>query len=118
MHSLQSELNRRNNEKRIQYKKDLKKLPHIKASNNASYARRRAAKLNRTPAWLTADDKYLMKVFYKIAQMLTRVNKEEWHVDHDIPLQSKLVSGLHVPSNLRLMRGIENETKSNQYQIN
>jgi hypothetical protein len=36
-------------------------------------------------------------------------------VDHNIPLQAKLVSGLHVPKNLVLMRGIENETKRNFY---
>jgi hypothetical protein len=116
-YSAQSELNRRNNEKRIQYRKDLKKLPHIKASNNALHAKRRAAKLNRTPMWLTEHDKFLIKVYYKIAQMLTKVNKEEWHVDHNIPLQATLASGLHVPSNLRLMRGIDNETKRNFYEI-
>jgi hypothetical protein len=28
------------------------------------------------------------------------------------------VSGLHVPSNLQLMRGIDNETKRNEYCVN
>ena len=89
----------------------------MKAINNASYAKRRAAKLKRTPKWLTEHDYKVIKGFYSVAQMLSKVNNEAWHVDHDIPLQAKLVSGLHVPSNLVLMRGIENETKRNIYTI-
>ena len=90
----------------------------MKAINNASYAKRRAAKMQRTPKWLTEKDLKVMKAFYSIAQMLSKVNNEVWHVDHKIPLQGDLVSGLHVPSNLQLMRGIENETKRNQYYVN
>ena len=116
-YSTKAELNRVNDINRKLYRKEAKKLPHIKASRNASYAKRRASKINRTPKWLTEHDLTLMKVTYTIAQMLSRVNNEEWHVDHDIPLQGTLVSGLHVPANLRLLRGIENETKSNKYVI-
>jgi hypothetical protein len=117
IHASNAEKNRLNNEARRQYRKEARKLPHIKASRNAAYAKRRAAKLNRTPKWLTEHDYTVIKAFYAVAQMLSRVNEEIWHVDHDIPLQAKLASGLHVPSNLRLMRGIENETKQNQYYI-
>ena len=112
-----AEHNRRDDQKRIQYRKALKKLPHIKVTRNAAYAKRRAAKINRTPKWVSKSDEVIIKAFYAIAQMLSRVNGEVWHVDHDIPLQAKLASGLHVPSNLKLMRGIENETKRNTYNI-
>jgi hypothetical protein len=112
-----SEQNRLNDPKRRQYRKELKKTPAMKAINNASYAKRRAAKIQRTPKWLTEHDFKVMKAFYSVAQMLTKVNNESWHVDHDIPLQAELVSGLHVPKNLVLMRGIENETKRNIYII-
>ena len=114
---VRSEANRAHNEARKAYRAKARKLPHNKVSRNAAYAKRRAAKLNRTPKWLTEHDLTVMKAFYAVAQMLTRVNGEPWHVDHDIPLQANLASGLHVPSNLRLMRGIENETKRNQYYI-
>lgn len=103
---------------RREYRKALKKTPKAKATNNASYARRRAAKIQRTPSWLTERDLKVMKGFYAIAQMLSKVNNEAWHVDHKIPLQGVFVSGLHVPSNLQLMRGIENEAKRNEYYVN
>ena len=84
----------------------------------ASYTRKRqAAKMNRTPAWLTDFDKLKIKCIYSIAAMLTRENKEEWTVDHIIPLQGKLVSGLHVPSNLQVMRGSENYAKINKFEV-
>lgn len=116
-HAKTSDKNRLYNPNRRAYRAELKKLPHVKAARNADYAKRRAAKLNRTPAWLTKHDYKVIKGFYSVAQMLSKVNNEAWHVDHDIPLQAALVSGLHVPSNLVLMRGIENETKRNTYII-
>jgi hypothetical protein len=48
----------------------------------------------------------------------SKVTGEPWHVDHIIPLQGKLVSGLHVPSNLQAMRGIENISKKNKFEVN
>lgn len=113
-----SEQKRLHDPARREYRKQLKKTPNARASNNASYAKRRAAKLQRTPKWLSTQDLKVIKAFYSIAQMLSKVNNEEWHVDHKIPLQGVFVSGLHVPSNLQLLRGIENETKRNEYYIN
>jgi len=84
---------------------------------NAAVARRNAAKLQRTPAWLSDFDKLKIQCVYSIAVMLTRENKEPWHVDHKIPLQGKLVSGLHVPNNLQVMRGVENVSKKNKYEV-
>lgn len=84
---------------------------------NAAVARRKAAKLQRTPKWLTAFDKLKIECIYSIAAMLTRENKEPWHVDHIIPLQGELVSGLHMPNNLQPMRGLENSSKSNFYEV-
>jgi hypothetical protein len=84
---------------------------------NAAVARRKAARLQRTPIWLTEFDKLKIQCIYAVAAMLTRHNGEPWHVDHIIPLQGKIVSGLHVPSNLRVMRGVENIRKYNKFEV-
>lgn len=84
---------------------------------NAAVARRKAAKLQRTPKWLSEFDKLKIQCIYSIAAMLTKHNGEPWHVDHIVPLQGKNVSGLHVPSNLRVMRGEENVRKHNKFEV-
>ena len=88
--------------------------PAIYASNAATH---RAAKLQRTPAWLTDFDRLKIKCLYSVAAMLTRENKEPWHVDHVIPLQGKLVSGFHTPSNMRVLQGRENIAKNNRFEV-
>jgi hypothetical protein len=78
--------------------------------------KRRAAKLQRTPTWLSKDDLWLIQQAYELAELRTRLFGIDWHVDHIIPLQGKLVSGLHVPTNLQVIPGAENCKKNNAYQ--
>lgn len=82
--------------------------------NTAKY---RSEKLKRTPAWLTNSDLDRIKCIYQLAAMRTRESGYFWHVDHIIPLQGKFVSGLHVPSNLRVIPAIENVRKTNIYEV-
>jgi len=84
---------------------------------NAYVAARRVDKLQRTPAWLTEFDHLKIKCIYSVAAMLTRHNEEPWHVDHIIPLKGKVVSGLHVPSNLQILRGEDNMSKLNSFEV-
>jgi hypothetical protein len=88
------------------------------AAANIAYlnAGRKKATKQRTPEWLTDFDKLKMRCIYSVAAMLTRYNKEPWHVDHIIPLRGNMVSGLHVPSNLQVMRGVENISKKNKFE--
>ena len=72
----------------------------------ADNAKRRAAKLQRTPSWADLE---AIKQFY--------LNCPPGKVvDHDIPLQGKNVSGLHVVENLRYLTPKENRRKSNKYE--
>ena len=86
------------------------------AENKTKYlvkdAKRRAAKLQRTPSW--ASDQ-LIAAYYKEAKRLEELTGIQFHVDHIIPLQGELVSGLHVESNLQLLPAHENLGKSNQF---
>ena len=83
----------------------------------ANTTRRRKHIKLRTPAWLTKDNHKVIWGFYAIAAMLTKHNNEPWAVDHIIPLLGKNVSGLHVPSNLQLLRSSDNLKKSNQFEV-
>jgi hypothetical protein len=81
----------------------------------AEYVRRRqAAKLQRTPAWLTEDDIWVMREAYKLAKLRTEMFGFSWHVDHILPLQGKEVSGLHVPENLQVIPWLDNLKKHNR----
>ena len=76
--------------------------------------KRRSAKLQRTPPWADLD---AMRGIYEQASRLTRDTGIPHHVDHVIPLQGKLVSGLHVPGNLQILTGSENSKKRNHFEI-
>ena len=88
----------------IEYQKEYKS----KNRNKFSYyeANRRAAKLERTPAWM---DKEAIISFYNNCPA-------GYHVDHIDPLQGKIVSGLHVLNNLQYLSAKDNHTKSNTYE--
>lgn len=77
-------------------------------------AKRRAAKLHRTPKWSDLNAIWLL---YVEAYGRTRRTGIEHHVDHIYPLQGKLVSGLHVPENLRVVPATVNLTKSNRFEV-
>lgn len=88
--------------------------PH---KNAAKETKRRAAKLQRAPAWLTPDEKWMIEQAYELAALRTKMFGFSWHVDHVIPLQGKLVSGLHVPKNLQVIPALVNLQKNNAYEV-
>lgn len=79
----------------------------------AATAKRRAVKLQRTPAW--ADEEKIQRV-YAEAKAKSAATGESWHVDHVVPLQGKLVSGFHVHYNLQVIPGAENSRKHNKFE--
>jgi len=81
----------------------------------AANALRHANKLKRTPKWLSKEDKAKIKAIYAAARNLTVTTGQQHHVDHIIPLQGKLVSGLHVPNNLQILYWKENLSKKHNY---
>lgn len=82
---------------------------------NAYTAKRRTAKMQRTPAWLTDIEHERIENEYKLAALLAKITSSAWHVDHIIPLQGRKVSGLHVPTNIRAIPWIINISKANKF---
>lgn len=73
------------------------------------YAKRRALKKLAMPKWLTDEQVSKIKEIYKNCP-------DGFHVDHIIPLQGKIVCGLHVPENLQYLTKKENLSKGNKFE--
>jgi 5-methylcytosine-specific restriction endonuclease McrA len=85
--------------------------PHLFA---AKTRKRKAAKLLRTPSWLSDQHKKEINNFYLEAAEISKIVGEFYTVDHIVPLQGKAVSGLHVPWNLQILSRVENSSKGNR----
>ena len=75
-------------------------------------ARYRAKKQQATPKWVSAVS---LAVIYKRAKEISEETGVPHHVDHIVPLNSKLVCGLHVPANLQIIPWYENVRKGNKF---
>ena len=80
----------------------------------AQRAKRRAAQLERTPPWSNQSD---IEGMYKLAARLSELTGVLMEVDHIIPLQGELVSGLHVATNLQIIPRSTNRRKGNRYHV-
>ena len=81
------------------------------------YARIRQA----TPAWLTDEQRAETEAMYAKARELTKHTGIAHQVDHIVPIRGRndsgswVVSGLHVPWNLRVITRAANLRKTNIY---
>jgi hypothetical protein len=85
-----------------------KNLGRVAAYNAARYA----AKLRATPAW--ADLEKIAQIYIEAAE-LAKNHGVTYHVDHVVPLRSKIVCGLHCEANLRILDAGENRSKGNRH---
>lgn len=109
-----------NSEAYVNWKKNNKKKAanawqkRNKGSVNANTRKYQAAKLKRTPKWLSKEQHQMLKEIYQMAVDLEQVFPWKQHVDHIIPLQGKTISGLHVPWNLQIISAKDNMIKGNR----
>lgn len=79
---------------------------------NAYSAQRKAAKLRAVPKWA---NEFFIEEAYRLSALRTKMFGYPWHVDHIVPLQSKLVCGLHTHHNLQVIPGRLNNSKHNKW---
>jgi len=82
------------------------------AKLNAKSRRRFALKLGATPEWANS---FFIEEAYNLAQLRTKITGIPHEVDHLVPLQSKIVCGLHCEYNLQVIPVSVNRSKSNRY---
>lgn len=88
-----------------------KQRPKVRQKGKEGLVHRQQTK-RRTPPW--TDMKEIAK-FYKEARRLTTETGELHVVDHIVPKIGGIVSGLHVPWNLRVIHWLENAKKGAFY---
>lgn len=71
-------------------------------------ASRRAHQRKALPRWA---DRQAIHAFYDFARALTKATGIKYTVDHIVPLRGRIVSGLHVENNLRVITHSENAAK-------
>jgi hypothetical protein len=81
------------------------------AARTRKYQTQRALAL---PGWF---EETKVQELYVHAQLLTELTGKPYHVDHIVPLQSKLVCGLHCLDNLQVIPGADNQSKGNRWSI-
>lgn len=73
---------------------------------------KRALTRNATPAWANS---FFMQEAYDLAKRRTLATGFKWHVDHIVPLKSKIVCGLHTHTNLQVIPAVSNIRKNNRF---
>lgn len=77
----------------------------------ATLAKRKAAQISATPKWANED---AIRKIYAEAVRLTKETGVRYEVDHIVPLQGRIVTGLHWEGNLQVLQKFENQSKLNR----
>lgn len=80
---------------------------------NAYFNAYRAKVAQRTAAW--ADLAEIKRIYGEAAAL--RAQGVDVHVDHEVPLHGRRVSGLHVHNNLRIIPALDNLKKNNTFKV-
>lgn len=98
---------------------ELNRLRNIQKSANREQGLPRKKKIKlATPSWTTKAMRDEIKRLKIIVKKLNKVyGKRKYSLDHVIPLRGDLVSGLHIPENVQIMKRSDNVAKGNNYEV-
>ena len=87
-----------------------------RVNRRRSWKRRRNQVYRATPVWVKPGNAHKMAInaIYRLKKKLNKAGVK-YTVDHIVPLNSKLVCGLHVAENLEVITELENLKKSNTW---
>lgn len=80
----------------------------------AAQSKRRLRVKQQCPIWTNSEK---IQAIYAEAVRLTAETGIKHHVDHEIPLRGRLISGLHVDTNLRAIPATVNMRKYNKFEV-
>jgi hypothetical protein len=89
-----------------------KKNPHI---HRATGSFRRARLRSATPPWITPQMREEIKALHAEAERLEQETGIQFDVDHIVPLDGKIICGLHVPWNLRVITHSDNISRPKHF---
>ena len=95
------------------YSKAYRQRDYAKVRSSETASKRRALEM-RTSKFEINNYGNILKLF-KLSNKKTKETGRDYHVDHIVPLQGRLVSGFHVAGNLRVILADTNLSKHNHY---
>jgi len=104
----------------LEHKEERKLKDKVYAQNNphkkaAIVLKRKVKQKQSIPKWSNIE---MTKKIYKLRDRLNEHSGYiKYHVDHIIPISGKLVSGLHVIENLKIVLASYNLSKNNKYEV-
>lgn len=98
------------------YKKILNRSKEDRQQRSRDKSNRRCTRARQARRW---DELTLFAYIeaHELRKSRNKLTSIEWHVDHIIPLQNKLVCGLHVWNNFAVIPKVKNLRKGNYYSV-
>lgn len=94
--------------------RERRSAPDGKAKRCAYQQKRRARQLQAVPPWFGELDDLVMVESAHLCALRHAYTGVTWEVDHALPLQGRLVSGLHCAANIQVIPGTMNSSKHNR----